>query len=188
MISYLKTVDSKPIIIDNNENEIVDLTAKSLKDTEFNFIDVVICPTDIQMRPDLLAEIKMGDMNNMEVLLKANEISNPFSLEGGDVLLIPDIINTKQYFVSEVDNETVLRIKKQYVDSTKREMKDTGDSIDQFIEREKTSLPPNYAKDGDKELQFVGGKIILGPNVSSSSKNEIDIPLAKQKLIEKLKQ
>ena len=43
-----------------------------------------------QMRPDLISAIKLGDAGKVGSLLKFNAISNPFALDEGKALAIPD--------------------------------------------------------------------------------------------------
>jgi len=187
-LKFSKTVDSKPKVIDKYNNEIRDLSAKSLKDLDFDFVDITLCPEDFAMRPDLLAELKLGDQSKMEILLKSNEISNPFSLEPGDVILIADPIESKEKFITmEPADDPRAKVRKQYVDPSKKVMKEVGDSYEKYKEREKKKLPPNYSKENDKEMQFTDGQIILGPHVSKKVDKSKDIPLSKQKLIDKLK-
>jgi len=187
-LKFSRTVDGKPKIIDKYNNEIKDLSAKSLKDLDFDFVDITLCPEDFAMKPDLLAELKLGDQSKMEILLKSNEISNPFSLEPGDIILIPDPIESKEKFITmEPANDPRAKVRKQYADPTKKLMKETGDSYEKYKEREKKKLPPNYSKYGDKEMQFADGQIILGPHISRKVDKTKDIPLSKQKLIDKLK-
>lgn len=188
MIRYIKTVDSKPIVTDDNENLIRDLSARSLKEDDFRYVDIIICPKEFVMRPDLISKLKMGNHNNLEILLKGNEISNPFSIDEGDILLIPDPINSDSKFeTASISSNPAAEIRKQYIDPKKASIVNTGDTYEEYSEREKTSLPPNYSKTGDKELAFVNGKIILGPDVSKTSSKESDIPLTKINFIEKMK-
>ena len=191
MLKFIKTVDSKPDVVDKNDNTIKDFTAKSLVDPNFDIVDFFMCPADFAMRPDLIAELKMGDASKLKILLKANDISNPYTIEEGDVLIIPDPILSESKFTataSATDMGTIIR--KQYIDPKKAIIQNTGDSLSAYLEREKTSLPPNYAKTGDTEMLFANGKIILGPNVTRPTEKvtEYDIPIAKQKLIQKIKQ
>lgn len=188
MLKFNKTVDYKPIITDVNENQIIDLTQGSLKNEDFLFVDIIQCPEDFAMRPELIAELKMGDQNKLEILLKSNEISNPFSVDAGDVIVIPDPITSENKFsmtLDETSNRNI--ILRQYLDPNKELIKNTGDSYDAYAEREKTMLPPNYAKSNDKELLFENGNIILGPNVTRDKLENTETALSKLKIIEKIK-
>jgi hypothetical protein len=187
MINYSRTVDSKPTVTDGHGNSIKDITASSLQNVEFDFVDITLCPTDFVMRPDLLAELKMGTMDKTEILLKANDISNPFTLNAGDILIIPDPVNSEKKFIIETTtNDPAHLIRKQYVDNNKAMLTNTGDSLQSFTDREKTKLPPNYSKTGDKEMMFIDGDIVLGPNVSRTVQ-EGEMPLEKQLYLNKIK-
>lgn len=188
MIKYIRTVDSKALITDKNNNTIRDLSAQSLKDTDFRYIDLYICSEDFRMRPELIAQLKMGDSNKLEILLKANDISNPFTVDAGDTFIIPDPISSPNKFTATVvTDDPRTKIRKQYLDPKKTSIKNTGDNYQDYIEREKTMLPPNYAKTGDKEIIVANGKIILGPHITRSVDKSKDVPLSMEKFIEKLK-
>ena len=65
-------------------------------------VDSVFLVTEYyQMRPDLIAAIKLGDHSSVGSLLKMNNISNPFSLMEGNVLLIPTSSTVEESFMSK---------------------------------------------------------------------------------------
>jgi len=185
---FPKTVESKPIITDKNGEAIRDLTTQSLKDNEFIYVDMMAVPRDFIMRPELIAHLRMGNVDKLEILLKANEISNPFSIDENDIMLIPEVITSDKKFVTELVGGDVRKIiKKQYIDPKKSDIKNTGDNYEDYRDREKTMLPPNYAKEDDKEFVLTGGKIVLGPYVTKKAYKG-DVPLAKQRFLEKMQE
>lgn len=183
-MNYSKTVDSKPLIADKNGNTIRDLTSKSLKDSEFTYVDAMLCPTDFAMRPELIAHLKLGNVDKLEVLLKGNAISNPFAVDENDLFLIPEIVTAENKFeTTYVTDDPNTIIKKQYIDSKKVNIKNTGDNYKDYNSNEKTMLPPNYAKDGETEFMLSNGKIILSqPAVKTMS----ETPLEKEIFIAKI--
>ena len=75
-----------------NGQQIVDLTVSSISTDSsgfVSFVNVAMCPYEFEMRPDLFSQLYSGNQNNMGLVLKLNSISNPFSLQMGDTLLIP---------------------------------------------------------------------------------------------------
>jgi hypothetical protein len=186
MINFPKTVDAKPVI-DKDGDSIIDLTSQVLKNDDFIINDICVVPDDFTMRPDLVVKVKYGDISKLEILLKANEISNPFTIEGGDVLILPDVNNIDNFISkSEKEENPSNIIRKQYNKmSNKSNIINKGDTISNYENQSK--LPPNYAKEGDVELMFTeDGGIILGPNVTEKTIDD-DMPLSKEKLISKIK-
>lgn len=172
---FPKTLDAKPTIIDENGNEIRDMTFQTLLSDSFGFLDMIRCTSDTEMRPDLLAKLAFNNIAKIEDLLKSNEVSNPFAIESGDTFLVPDLIMSKNNFSSiGTLSDIRTKIKKQYLDKTKAPNgAGINAAMQSFKEREKTALPPNFAKEGDKEMLVKDGVIIFGPNVTRKKyKNE----------------
>lgn len=53
--------------------------------------DYYIVTEDTIMRPDLISYIAYGVSYHADIIMKFNAISNPFSINIGDIILIPDI-------------------------------------------------------------------------------------------------
>ena len=86
------TIDEKPIITNNDNVDIKDLC-----ESIFNFDNNITGDVNIYkvnkayaMRPDLIAYAAYGSTENMELILKINGISNPFSIDENDIVIIPD--------------------------------------------------------------------------------------------------
>lgn len=167
-MKFDKVLDSKPEVTDNNGNVIKDLTAPSISSGDF-FYTSLMMTTDIHiMRPDTITKTMFGIIDRVEEVLKGNNVSNPFAIDEGEIFMIPDVMSIKQNFTSigaiaDVRN----KIRKQYVDASKTP--DTAqfkNTINEFDQRTRTALPPNYAKEGDREMIIKDGVIYLGPNVT----------------------
>lgn len=155
-----------------------------------------IVSEDLAMRPDLIAKIYFSDSNKLDYILKFNGISNPFSLDEGDIVLVPGQEDMKTAFKPKIaknneDNKTDLV--KKFFDPDKLSKKDNK-RIDYLAAKSaamangsKTNLPPNFAEPGSQELKVVNGQVIFGGDVVPSKENCQD-PLskarAKSKLIE----
>lgn len=187
-MKFPKTLDAKPTIIDSNDNEIIDLTFSTIKNPNFAFVDMIRCTADQEMRPDLIAQLAFNTLDRMEELLKSNDVSNPFSIEAGDVFLVPDLLMNEENFSSiGVLSDIRTKIKKQYIDSTKApDTEKIANTLTEFKEREKTALPPNFAKDGDKEMLIKDGVIVFGPNVTRKKIKQENL-LATEQYMEKIK-
>lgn len=100
------TLDKKEEVTDWRGNRIVDLTKGifSRGSGKIQDYDVVTMSDTFHMRPDLVSQVMYGTDEYAEFILKFAGISNPFTLDDDDVLLIPNI--TQVHGMMEADNRT----------------------------------------------------------------------------------
>ena len=195
MINFDFTIDRKVSIKTINGVDIIDLAAPSLKkDVTFPVLNYVIVRDNEAMRPDYLTQRYYGDMSHTEMLLKFNGISNPFSIEEGDLIMIADPVAGRN---AMNDNSVISRadVRKQYYQPEKEGKPDP--KLKTFESRVKIkpaspkkngqALPPNYANPGDKEVEIIGGKIVFGANISKGGTGVGDVPLEKLIFLDNLK-
>lgn len=184
-----KILDAKPDTIDSKGNTIKDLSFATLKSNDFNFVDIMICTDEQSMRPDLLAIAAFGNTERIEDLLKSNDVSCPFAIDELEIFLIPDLISAKNNYTSlGIITNVREKIRKQYIDISKTpDTKKMHDALEDFKNREKTALPPNIAKTGDKEMIIKDGIIIFGPDVTRKRKIATQIK-QHQEYLEKLQE
>jgi len=166
------TIDSKRIITLPDGNKIVDLTHQTLsyKERDVTIFNTIYCSKEMVMRADYIAQLTYNDPGKTEYILKFNKISNPFSLNEGDSVMLPDSFNARNHFkVANKYEERRKRIRNQFIDKSKATTVDKN--LSEFDERKKVNLPPNYAKEGDKEIIVANGIIKFGPYVSNKQKN-----------------
>ena len=120
-------------------------------------------------RIDLIANGYYRNPDKLELILKYNGISNPFSINEGDVLLIPDdsIPLVKWKRVNPVASEEIseLNIRDQFVNSKRLSEKDAKRV--EYLKRKAALkangsseiLPPNILKPGEKNITIENGKI-----------------------------
>lgn len=90
MFNY--TIDQKPNVVDKNGNTIKDL-ASSIFRRAANLVNrytLKRMASHAVMRPDIVALSEYGSTEYTEYILKYSGISNPFTLDEDDILLIPD--------------------------------------------------------------------------------------------------
>lgn len=58
-------------------------------------------------RPDLISRIMYGTEVYGDFICKVNGISNPFEINEGDVILIPDFNYVKDFFVTDTFNDDI---------------------------------------------------------------------------------
>jgi hypothetical protein len=128
-----------------------------------------IVESDEICRIDLISLKYYRDSSYSDYILKYNGISNPFSINEGDVLLIPtnESATTRVIPFREVNaNEDKLSIRDQFI-NTKRLSKKDAKRVEylqrkaaQKINGSKEILPPNIRKSGDAPNISIGNGTI----------------------------
>jgi hypothetical protein len=192
----LETLRNKPYLLKDGEN-IRDLTASSV---EFNgplFVQSTgVVSSDFVMRADLIAKVYFRNANKLDYLLKFNGISNPFSLNENDIVLIPDMDEMKLALKPKKAKDSTATkdaIIKKFFDPNRLSKTDKK-RLDYLAEKSaslpngsKTNLPPNFSEPGSKELKVVDGKVIFGGDTVPNNKHCID-PLSKARAKSKILQ
>lgn len=171
-----KILENKPIVINSKDNqEIVDLIYPSMRyeNTNYNIVDYFYVGEDMIMRPDLLSYITYNNINSWDKLLKFNGISNPFSIDQGDLILVPDLFWIENQVVKSDDNNKNNYKINDAVDPTKKISKSKAKvEYDEYVKKmlainknivlNVNDSTPNMAKPGEGEIKIEGNKIILG--------------------------
>lgn len=122
-------------------------------------------------RIDLIAEEYYQNIDDAELILKYNNISNPFSINEGDVLKIPDNESAllKWERVKSIGAEDVdeLNVRDQFVNSkrlTEKDVKRVEYLKRKAAQRQNGSsqiLPPNLIKEDESNIIIENGTIDL---------------------------
>lgn len=111
-----------------------------------------------------------GDLPS-EVILKYNNIANPFSINEGDVILIPELNPAlkKWNTIKAIDdiNLEIDNIRAQFLDTKRLSKKDAARV--EYLQRKAAQLkngstqilPPNILKSGQENLDIRDGKITI---------------------------
>jgi hypothetical protein len=125
------------------------------------------------MRPDLISIQYYGTTNYIDIILKANCLSNPFSIKEGMILIIPEITGAVRRYKPVTKN---LKPRTQFQDikritpidkkrlqflATKSANKNNGSS---------ENLPPNMLKSDQQSKAIKDNTILLGANMSFKTK------------------
>jgi hypothetical protein len=120
-------------------------------------------------RIDLIANAYYRNLDKAELILKYNNISNPFSINEGDILLIPDdrlpLVKWKRVNPMASDEISELNIRDQFINS-KRLTEGDAKRVE-YLKRKAAQkangsseiLPPNILKPGEKNIIIENGKI-----------------------------
>ena len=123
-------------------------------------------------RPDLIADRFYGDHRMADIILKYNNISDPFSIAEGEILRIPKYTIAYYRLERPVFSESTNIVKTQFTDTKRLSAKDA-----RRIEALKTKygkdelLPPNVIPTGQKTYQFDGGIIRMGKQAQTAALN-----------------
>jgi hypothetical protein len=180
---FLNSLDRKPLIKRPDGLLIRDLTQSmfDLQSGSYVNLSVYRVPKEYAMRPDLLSQASYNNTLYAEYILKYNGISNPFSLDEGQIIIIPNIDNVKEVTKDRSDDgedSDAKRIRNsyKYIDPTKVPQRDTD--IEDFDRRNLTrkdaqlqdgALPPNIAQEGEKGIVVRNGRVFFGENVADSA-------------------
>lgn len=173
---------NRKIAVSKDGETIVDLTSQSLFyiNDDVTIVDQFYVGDDMQMRPDLLSYLGYGNTDYYDYILKFNGISNPFSIDKGDYILIPDLRFMEASLSSPKTEKQSEDIRKQYLTPEKKEDIDPKRlEFDEAVKNlrkntqnanfSKYPLPPNLAQFGDKEATInSNGKVILGDNITKN--------------------
>jgi hypothetical protein len=156
----------------------------------------------MQCRPDLISRAAYGTVAFWDLLFKFNGISNPFSVEKGEILFIPSLDDMNdQLAPNGAESMSAASVRKQYIDISKKAKADPKLAEVEKKRREAqkaqaqdsggipstNNLPPNIAEEGNQEIVIKGGKVYFGPNVSKNIREcECEKPLSKSEFISKL--
>lgn len=197
MLSFLYTQDTKKEITHPSTGEkYIDLLEKDIVYGDTNNgpqgVAYYLITADTAMRPDLISKTMYGNFDQVEKILKFNGISNPLSLDEGDILIQWDIFSLERNMRSQNNEaQNKIDVRKQYITPEKKSKIDPV--LQEFNKRLKakklpdTALPPNYANFGEKEIELRNGVMVFGANVSKSSNgNEGNEPLSKTEYIKNL--
>lgn len=124
---YENVIDKKGFITKDNER-IVDLTTsifKQLKSTDILY-NIYRVPESMVMRPDLLSLAEYDSDEYTDIILKYNNISNPFSLNKDDIIFLPtintidnDIEDANSKSNSEMSDYERIKNYHKYIDKSK---------------------------------------------------------------------
>ena len=176
------TLDNKKEITDSRGNQIIDLT-KSIfarKTGSIKDYKVVRLSDVYHMRPDLVSQMMYDTDEYTEFILKFGGISNPFTLDDDDVLLIPNesqavgmmAVNSGEEDDNSSMQGTMAQIRNffKFVNPEYQSDKTSYDAlkakkipsgvIDTTAQKE--MLPPYISEDGRTAVTIKGSRVYFG--------------------------
>jgi len=153
-----------------------DLTAPSfIYDSELGVKALHYVKLDQIGRIDKISQIYFGSGEFIDAICVVNNIFNPFSVNEGDVLVIPNLSRQDLVYLRPNPASRPNTTQEAYVDTGRQSEKDQS-RIQRLIEKAKSSksgvsqpMPPNMLQPGQETKAYEGGKIKLGTNLNSRS-------------------
>ena len=171
----IKSLTLKNKISDDKTGEqYYDLTAPSFKyKRELGVKALHYVQQDQVGRVDKISQIYYGTGAYIDAICIVNNIFNPFSIQEGDVLAIPQLNQLDLVYKRPNTASRPSASLAQYVD-TGRQSEIDQSRIQRLIQKAKTKksgvkapIPPNMLQQGQDAKVYEGGKIKLGANLPS---------------------
>lgn len=152
-----------------NGQSILDLVSPSMNNSIVpNYTKAIITTEEMVMRPDLAAQMYCGSHHKVGILLKVNSISNPFSIDANELLLIPDR-QTMEDLAKPVDKPMNSEIRNSFRKQLQNRISQISDSRKEYLNAVNISteaqLPPNVTQEGQEQFKVVDGKLIFGSDI-----------------------
>ena len=138
---------------------------------EIRIIDYHVINEETQMRPDIIALDYYGTEDGLEIILKYNGISNPYSLKIGQILAIPEKTSASARY--KKNKKVANSPRGQFIDKKRLSEKDKKrqDFLKSQSEKKENgsseNLPPNMLKSNEKIKSFENDRILLGSNLKT---------------------
>jgi hypothetical protein len=175
---YTNSIDEKPLFTRPDGEVFRDLTQSMIdnrKMVDLSYSPFKV-PKDYVMRPDLISKAVYNSPNYAEIILKFNGISNPFTIDYNDVVLIPNLDSANQKMVKQPSTAKTeldaLRESYKYIDPAKAPIK-TDNMISYDSRQLSNSLPPNVAQEGSEQIIRRNGRVYFGESVATCVQNGI---------------
>ena len=176
----IKSLSLKNKLIDENSGEnYFDLTAPSFTyDVNAGIKALHYVTVDQIGRIDKISELYFGTGEYVDAICVINNIFNPFGVNEGDFLVIPNLSREDQFYKRPNTISRPNAVQGPYINTDVQSVKDQS-RIQRLIEKAKkkksgvtTPLPPNMLQQGQSANTFQNGKIILGSNLNTRNTQE----------------
>lgn len=182
-----------------NGIEIIDLTTQSFRNVDLlDYKSRMIVDENMVMRPDLLSLEINRDMDFTNIL-KSNLISNPFTLDTSDIILVSSVSYSSISVIpkdSDIDSDSDIRndyVNPDKVDNADPNIQKIKNKFKQLQELgrnapapSRSNLPPNFNEFGDGEVEVVNNKVKFAPGVARDASECSTEPISKAELISQI--
>lgn len=171
----IKSLALKNKLIDERTGQnYFDLTAPSfIYNADLGVKAIHYVTQDQEGRIDKISELYYGTGQYIDAICVVNNIFNPFSLQEGDILFIPNLSKEGLVYKRPSTASRPNTVQSQYIDTNIQSEKDQS-RVQRLIQKAKkkksgvkTPLPPNVLQQGQEGKTLTGGRIILGSNLNT---------------------
>jgi len=176
---FSHSLDRKPLFKNPDQQIVRDLTKSMFDYQSNNYVNYTAyrIPPEYEMRPDLISQAVYNNTIYAEFILKYNGISNPFTIENDDVILVPDLNSAKnnvriQGGVTDSENKNEIRQSYKYIDPTKKPErdKDLTDFGNRKLKKvQEGALPANITEEGTEQITYRNGRVYFGESIGQSA-------------------
>jgi hypothetical protein len=125
-------------------------------------------------RIDLISYEMYGDINSIDILLKINQITNPFSMNVFDLMIIPDPDSAKAFYQKEklTNIQSIKDTKALFIDPKRASQRDMArlKQLEQIANRRKNGAkevkPTNLLRKGEVPFSTDGNRLLFAPAIS----------------------
>jgi len=124
-------------------------------------------------RIDKISETYFGTGEFIDAICVVNNIFNPFSVQEGDILVIPNLNQEDLLYRKPNPASRPSASLAQYVNTDRQSEKDQS-RVQRLTQKAKTKksgvkapIPPNMLQQGQDAKIYEGGKILLGANLNT---------------------
>lgn len=174
---YIKLFDLKNEMLRSGEY-LIDFSTNNF---EVNFLDPFLKIQKIFLiedkhlcRPDMISYDGYGDTDHIDAVLKFNQICNPFSMNIGDLILIPtDASLTRFYKNNATPSKLINNTKALFLDPTRASKQDLNrlNQLSAIAKKKQngssTPLPTNLLRPNEVPFKTDGSALIFAPSVST---------------------
>lgn len=171
----IKSLTLKNRLTDERTGEFYfDLTAPSFTyEADLGVKSIHYVVQDQIGRIDKISEIYFGSTEFIDAICVVNNIFNPFALEEGDILIIPNLARPDLVYQRPSPASRPTPSQEPFTDTGRQSQKDQS-RVQRLLEKAKekksgvkTPLPPNMLQPGQEVKIFENGEIKLGSNLPS---------------------
>lgn len=145
--------------------------------SEVELINVHLVREDEEMRLDIISNLYYGSTDYIDLILKTNSISNPFSIKAGQFLLIPEKDSAEQFRkkIKKISNKprTQFTEGKRLSEKDSNRMKFLAEKSKSKPNGSSENLPPNMLKSDQSAKEIKDDRIILGSNLKTNNRNRL---------------
>lgn len=176
---FLSSIDKKPLFQKPDQQIVRDLTRTMFDYKSNSYVDYTAykIPSEYEMRPDLVSQAVYNNIIYTEFILKYNGISNPFTIDKDDVILVPNLNSAKENVriqgeVTDKEDSNEIRKSYKYIDPTKKPTRDKD--LTSFENRklkriQEGALPPNITEEGTEQISYRNGRVYFGESIGQSA-------------------